>query len=150
MESGKHWISLKLVEGEELPVDGNGEPDSGCLLHYFGLVRDGAAWDKFNHIGNADAWCMDSTGYTYGNEDDDEIDCQSIDGEIVSMEADLDKGTLRFWLNGKQFGPGFVSGVHGRLRWATSMAYKGSAVEIVPTPERQPWSASWVKRDMFV
>jgi hypothetical protein len=66
------------------------------------------------------------------------------EGQIVSMEADLDKGTLRFWVDGKQHGPGFMSGVQGRVRWAVSLAYKGAAVEIVPTPELQPWSASWV------
>ena len=60
------------------------------------------------------------------------------------MEADLDKGTLRFWVDGKQHGPGFVGGVEGRLRWAVSMHRKGAGAEIVPTPELQPWSASWV------
>ena len=28
------------------------------------------------------------------------------EGQIVSMEADLDKGTLRFWVDGKPHGPG--------------------------------------------
>ena len=64
------------------------------------------------------------------------------EGLIVSMEADLDKGTLRFWVDGKLHGPGFSSGVTGRLRWAVSLYNKGGAVEIVPTPELQPWSAS--------
>ena len=58
------------------------------------------------------------------------------------MEADLDKGTLRFWVDGKPHGPGRSSGVTGRLRWAVILYYKGAAVEIVPTPELQPWSAS--------
>jgi hypothetical protein len=57
------------------------------------------------------------------------------EGQIVSMEADLDKGTIRFWVDGKQHGPGHSSGVTGRLRWAVSLAFKGAAVEIVPTPE---------------
>jgi hypothetical protein len=35
MESGKHRMSLKLMEGE-----------AGYLDYFFGLVRDGAAWDK--------------------------------------------------------------------------------------------------------
>ena len=61
------------------------------------------------------------------------------------MEAHLEKGTLRFWVDGKQHGPGFMSGVEGRVRWAASVCYKGAAAEIVPTPELQPWSASWVR-----
>ena len=62
------------------------------------------------------------------------------EGQIVSMEADLDKGTLRFWVDGKPRGPGRCSGMTGRLRWAVTLYYKGGAVEIVPTPELQPWS----------
>ena len=56
------------------------------------------------------------------------------------MEADLDKGTLRFWVDGKPHGPGHSSGVTGRLRWAVCLGFKGAAAEIVPTPELQPWT----------
>merc|ERR1719162_454273 len=62
------------------------------------------------------------------------------DGQIISLEADLDKGTLRFWLDGQPHGPGWSSGVKGKLRWSVSMFYKGAAVQIVPTPELQPWT----------
>ena len=105
-------------------------PNRGCTpteLHllyfgslYFGLLRDGAAWDK-HHAGRAstDVWHMDG------------------DGDLVSMEADLDKGTLRFWVDGKPHGPGWSSGVTGRLRWAVCLYWKGAAVQIVPTPELQ-------------
>jgi hypothetical protein len=136
MESGKHRMSLKLMKGER----------NGCLAHLFGLIRDGAAWDKgHHHKESTDAWYMYSTGGLYGNGKQDDDEAGSIkEGQIVSMEADLDKGTLRFWVNGKQHGLGFVSGVEGRLRWAVILFDKGTAVEIVPTPELQPWSASWV------
>jgi hypothetical protein len=84
-------------------------------------------------------------GLLYGNGKEADDNAGIInEGRIVSMEADLDKGTLRFWVDGKQHGPGFTSGVQGRVRWAASMFYKGGAAEIVPTPELQPWSASWV------
>ena len=63
---------------------------------------------------------------------------------ISSMEADLHKGTLGFWVDGKQHGPGYSTGVQGRVRWAVNLYLKGNAVAIVPTPELQPWSASWV------
>ena len=56
------------------------------------------------------------------------------------MVADLDKGTLRFWLDGQPHGPGWSSGVKGKLRWGVSMLYAGLAVQIVPTPELQPWT----------
>ena len=120
---------------------------NGCLDHMFGLVRDGAAWDKEHYFKDStDAWYMSSYGRLFGNGkyiDDDAGDVN--EGQIVSMEADLDKGTLRFWVDGKQHGPGFMSGVEGRLRWAICMVNKGGAAEIVPTPELQPWSASWVR-----
>ena len=64
-------------------------------------------------------------------------------GQILTIEADLDKGTLRFWVAGKPHGPGYTSGVTGRLRFATSMYHKGTSIQIVPTPELQSW-APWV------
>jgi hypothetical protein len=130
MESGKHRMSLKLMKGEGY-----------TLLHYFGLVRDGAAWDKdHGEKESTDAWYMFDEGDLYGNgKDADESAGDIEEGQIVSMEADLDKGTLRFWVDGKPHGPGH-SGVTGRLRWAVCLYYKGGAVQIVPTPELQPWT----------
>jgi hypothetical protein len=134
MESGKHRMSLKLMKGE-----------GGLLLHFFGLVRDGAAWDKRLYgADSTDAWYMGSAGDLWGNGKQlDDYAGIIKEGQIVSMEADLDKGTLRFWVDGKPHGPGHSSGVAGRLRWAVSLHSKGGAVEIVPTPELQPWTP-WV------
>ena len=137
MESGKHRMSLKLIKGE---VAG--------LHHLFGLVRDGAAWDKEHRFSTStDAWYMSSGGNLYGNGKHYSDNAGRInDGQIVSMEADLDKGTLRFWVDGKPHGPGYRRGVTGRLRWAVCLGYKGNAVQIVPTPELQPWTP-WVPPD---
>ena len=86
MESGKHRISLKMIKGK-----GNG------LQHYFGLVRDGAAWDKFHGLREStDAWYMENFGSLYGNGKDCDDNAGDInEGQIVSMEVDFDKGTLR-------------------------------------------------------
>jgi hypothetical protein len=59
------------------------------------------------------------------------------EGQIVSI--DLDKGTLRFWVDGKPHGPCHSSGVTGRLRWTVCLYLKGYDVQIVPIPELQPW-----------
>ena len=118
------------------------------LYHMFGLVRDGAAWDKAHSAKEStDAWYMYSNGgILCGNGEGGDDGAGGIyEGQIVSMEADLDKGTLRFWVDGKQHGPGFMSGVEGRVRWAICIVNKFAAAEIVPTPELQPWSASWVR-----
>jgi hypothetical protein len=92
MESGKHQMSLKLMEGE-----------GSSLNHYFGLVRDGAAWDEDHRAGaSTDAWYMDESDSLFGHGKDYDDEAGEIDeGQIVSMEADLDKGTLRFWVDGK-------------------------------------------------
>ena len=57
MESGKHRMSLKLMKGEGRILD-----------HFFGLVRDGAAWDKEHYEREStDAWYMFSYyGYLCG------------------------------------------------------------------------------------
>ena len=121
-----HRMSLKLIKGE-----GDG------LFHMFGLVRDGAAWDKGNTSrASTDVWYMSNYGGLHGNGKAGDDGAGTInEGQIVSMEADLDKGTLRFWVDGKQHGPGYMSGVQDRVRWAVSMRYKGAAVEIVPRPK---------------
>ena len=87
MESGKHRISLKLMKG-----------DAEDLNHLFGLVRDGVAWDKDHALREStDAWYMSSNGDLWGNGKQRDDEAGEIDeGQIVSMEADLDKGTLRF------------------------------------------------------
>ena len=132
MEFGKHRISLKLMKGEGIG-----------LAHLFGLVCDGAEWNKFHgEKESTDAWYMVSImkaiSMVMGNWTMTEL-------AISSMEADLHKGTLGFWVDGKQHGPGYSTGVQGRVRWAVNLYLKGNAVAIVPTPELQPcWSASWV------
>ena len=133
MESGKHRISFKMTI----------EDEQGDMELWFGLVRDGAAWDK--HHGareSSDGWFMfNDYGSLWGNGKENDDGAGEIKAsQIVSMEADLDTGTLRFWVDGVPRGPGWGSGVAGRLRWAVCVGYKGGAVEIVPTPELQPWS----------
>ena len=63
-------------------------------------------------------------------------------GQVLSMQVDTDAGTLKFWVDGKPHGPGYTSGVTGPLRWATTVYFKGNFIEIVSTPELQPW-APW-------
>ena len=101
-----------------------------------GVVRDGRAWD-------ADIPLSDSSyGLLYGNgKFNSDLAGYINEGQIISMVADLDKGTLRFWLDGQPHGPGWSSGVKGKLRWSVSMFREGRAVQIVPTPELQSWTA---------
>ena len=66
-------------------------------------------------------WCDDKSGLVKA-------------GTVLSLEADLHNGTLKFWADGKPHGTGYTSGVHGRLRWAVCLANKEDAVQLVPTP----------------
>ena len=131
MESGQHRISIELMKGSE-----------SDLYHYFGVVRDGRAWNTDHpQRESTDAWCMESGGSHYGNGKQGSDPAGGIkEGQIISMVADLDKGTLRFWLDGQPHGPGWSSGVKGKLRWGVTMLNEGQAVQIVPTPELQPWT----------
>ena len=110
MESGQHRISIKLMNG------------SGTYsAHFFGVVRDGRAWDADEPKSEStDAWYMHSGGGLYeiafagtrrrygplrGNGKEDQIGAdtgdgagQINDGQIISMVADLDKGTLRLYI----------------------------------------------------
>ena len=124
--TGKHTISMKLGKG-----------DAERMAMFCGVVRDGAACDKdYAHPESTEAWYMFShNGTLWGNGKsyDDEAGLIN-DGQVLTMQVDLDAGTLKFWVDGKPHGPGFTSGVTGRLRWAASVYCKGSTVQIVPTP----------------
>ena len=124
--TGKHTISMKLGQGDAEDMD------ISC-----GVVRDGVACDQwYGNKKNTEAWYMYSVyGSLCGNGKFNEDDAGEInDGQVLTMQVDLDAGTLKFWLDGKPHGPGWTSGVTGRLRWATCVAYKGNTVQIVPTP----------------
>ena len=125
--SSKHRISFKLMQGE-----------AGRMYTFCGIVRDGAAWNA-HHRCSTTGWFVSSyTGSIWGNGKEADNTAGKIKtGQILTIEADLDKGTLRFWVAGKPHGPGYTSGVTGRLRFATTVVYKGDSVQIVPTPELQ-------------
>jgi hypothetical protein len=128
-DSGKHRISFKLMQGE-----------ANYLGIYCGIVRDGAAWNVDHAVSSSTTgWFVSSYyGSLMGNGKDMDNSAGKINpGQILTIEADLDKGTLRFWIAGKPHGPGYTSGVTGRLRFATTVDRKDNSVQIVPTPELQ-------------
>lgn len=131
MESGKHRMSFEVAF--------DFDEEASC----YGLVRDGAPWNEDPAAKTTtDGWFMGSDGSLYGNSKPDGIILEvgrMNEGDIVSLEADLDEGTLRFWVNGTPHGPGWSSGVKGKMRWAVSLGYKGNSAQIVPTPELEPW-----------
>ena len=111
--------------------------------HLCGVVKDGAAWNKDHALRNStEAWFMSAgSGALWGNgKQGSDIAGEINSGQTLSIEADLDSGTLRFWVDGQPYGPGCTSGVTGRLRFAVSLCYTDRSVQIVPTPELQAWT----------
>jgi hypothetical protein len=129
--SGIHRISFKLTGGR------NGI--------YCGVAQDKASWnERHAHRRSTQAWFMCSrNGGLFGNGKERDHAAGAIStGQIITMEANVDSGTIRFWLDGKQHGPGYTSGATGKLRWAISLYKTLQSVQIVPTPELQPYSAA--------
>ena len=126
MEKGVHRISFKMGKGEAERL--------GAIL--CGVVRDGAAWNKFHGMRADAGWFMCNTGALYGNgkEHDDKAGLIN-EGQILSLELDLDLGTLMFFVDGKRHGPGYTSGVTGKLRFAATVVWIGNTIQIVPTLE---------------
>jgi hypothetical protein len=132
-DSGVHTISFLIVSG-----------NATC-----GVVK----CDTFQHnevpISNiVDSarhrahWMMCSGGALYGNGNaaHNHHEAGIVDtGQMLTLQVDRTAGSLRFWRDGIPHGPGWESGVHGRLQWAVNFFMGGDAARIVATPELQPW-----------
>jgi hypothetical protein len=86
----------------------------------------------------ADGWFMYAgfgTLYGNGKEDDDEAGGYK-QGDRVGVLLDLDNGSLRFFKNGVQHGPGYPAGsVTGPVVAAVQMANKDSSARLLPNAE---------------
>jgi len=134
VDTGMHTISMKLAQG-----------NADFIIIMCGVVRDGAPCNRIHFLQDSTVgWFMNSgNGGLCGNGkvDDKKVDDKAggfSSGQVLTMQVDMDAGTLKFWVDGKPHGPGYTSGVTGPLRWATTLRNTGNAVEIVPTPELQP------------
>jgi hypothetical protein len=85
-----------------------------------------------------DSWFIGAYfGSLYGNgkEDDDEAGYYK-QGDRVGVLLDLGNGSLRFFKNGVQHGPGYAAGsVTGPVVAAVQMANKDSSVRLLPNAE---------------
>ena len=83
--------------------------------------------------------CYDGSLFGNGKYNDDRAGGIK-NGHVLTIQVDLDAGTLRFWVDGQPHGPGWATGVTWPLRWAVSVFETGTSVEIAPNPELQPWT----------
>jgi hypothetical protein len=67
--------------------------------------------------------------------------------DVLTMQVDLNTGTLMYWRNGLPHGPGFSNsglgsashmGIRGPVQWAVTLPYQRDSVRIVPTPVLAP------------
>jgi hypothetical protein len=84
-----------------------------------------------------DGWFISASGYLYGNgKEDDDVAGEYKQGDRVGVLLDLDHGSLRFFKNGVQNGPGYPAGsVVGPVAHAVHMLNIGASVRLLPNAE---------------
>ncbi len=110
---------------------------------FCGVVREGALWHSDHTDSHSTMGWFISTrdGGLCGNgKSFEDMAGPMLAGQVLTMQVDLDKGTLRFWVGGKLHGPGYTYGVTGQVQWAVTMYRQGDSAQIVPTPELEPWT----------
>ena len=81
------------------------------------------------------AWLMHTVGGSlYGNgKDGDNYAGRFNQGDRMGILLDLDDGSLRFFKNGVEHGPGYPAGsVTGPVARAAQLCYEGDAVRLLP------------------
>jgi hypothetical protein len=126
LTEGKHYWEVELVS-EDVP----------CI--YIGISRPNLdPTGEYLARECTDGWFVDaSDGTLWGNgkEDDDEAGPYK-QGDRVGMQLDLDNGSLRFFKNGVQHGPGYPAGsMTGPVVAAVHMLEKCQSVRILSNAE---------------
>jgi hypothetical protein len=123
---GKHYWEVELLsERMGLMFIGISRPNLDPLdIYYSGECTDG--WFMFADEG---------TLYGNGKQDDDEAGTYK-QGDRVGVLLDLDNGSLRFFKNGVQHGPGYAAGsVTGPVVAAVQMYLEDQSVQLLPNAE---------------
>jgi len=136
--SGKHTISFKLQS-----------TDKRGLEMCCGVVRSGVPCKEYpfpQEDETTTSWLMHcANGGLFGNGKWASHEVGRIaPGNILTMQLDSNKGTLRFWVDGKVHGPGWTSGLSGDLCWAINCRYQGDSAEIVPAPKLEKYSTIYL------
>jgi hypothetical protein len=124
MTEGKHfWEAERLSESADLLLIGISRPNLDPTGEYLDCT-DG--W--FIHADNGSLWGN-------GKNNDDEAG-EYKQGDRVGVLLDLDNGSLRFYKNGVQHGPGYPAGsVTGPVVAAVQMYCKDESVRLLPNAE---------------
>jgi hypothetical protein len=114
------------------------------LLSFNGAILIGISRPNLDPTGSylnkecTDAWFISASyGSLYGNgKQNDDTAGGYKQGDRVGVLLDLDNGSLRFFKNGMQHGPGFAAGsVTGPVVAAVKMYHTDSCVRLLPNAE---------------
>jgi hypothetical protein len=134
LTEGRHYWEVEL-----LSAGSSCRPENICIL--IGISRPnlnpkGSYYDR----NCTDGWFIyASSGCLFGNgkdHDDDDAAGAYNQSDRVGVLLDLNIGSLRFFKNGVQHGPGFSAGsVTGPVVAALQMLIRGSSVRLLPNAE---------------
>ena len=109
---------------------------------YVGIVKTGLDHDKHQQSSDNNAWFLGASyGSLYGNgtngKEDYDAQGKLNVGDRVGVLVDLDGGeggdggSVRFFVNGSEYGPGYKSGVKGPVVLAVEIYDKGPVVTLL-------------------
>jgi hypothetical protein len=125
LTEGKHYWEVELLS----------ENIGGMLI---GISRPNLRpTGRYWRVMSTDGWSISDDGALRGNgKGGDDPSGQYKQGDRVGMLLDLDNGSLRFFKNGVQHGPGYAAGsVTGPVVVAVQMYYTDRSVRLLPNAE---------------
>ena len=127
LTEGKHYWEVELLSENMGDIFiGISRPNLDPTGEYYSRDCTGA-WFIFAYNGSL---CGNGKHYV----DDGAGSCKQ--GDRVGVLLDLDNGSLRFFKNGVQHGPGFPAGsVTGPVVAAVQMCYEDDSVRLLPNAE---------------
>ena len=123
----------------ELTADSKDED----MVFFVGIVNSGLDHDT-THCSSNNAWYLAAdNGSLNGNgKEDDDIQGKIKIGDRVGVLVDLDGGeggdggSVRFFVNGSEYGPGFKSGVTGPVVLGVEIFAQGQVVTLLPDAQK--------------
>jgi hypothetical protein len=138
LTAGKHYWEVELLtEKMNCNFIGISRPNLNPTGQYWGSYSADAAGEYWKRE-CTDGWFMYADdGALFGNGKFNNNKAGGYkQGDRVGMLLDLDNGSLRFFKNGGQHGPGYAAGsVTGPVVAAVQMGNKNSSVRLLPNAE---------------
>jgi hypothetical protein len=146
LTEGKHYWEVELLgSGAALPFCEGEIVDIDCYLCFdllYVLVLGifiGISRPNLDPIGITDGWFMDGVlGALWGNGKEEDDDAGAFDqGDRVGLLLDLGDGSLRFFKNGVQYGPGYAAGsVTGPVVAAVQLFKYNTSARLLPNAQQ--------------